>query len=86
MQVGLLKKEGVYTDKATGEEKRFTNLYVRAGDMLVPIEVKYFGTDKNPDKQYGSRRAVLSAFADELPPLAEDAEAADDKETAGKKS
>ncbi len=77
MQVYLLKKEGTYTDKRTGEAKPFTNLYLRAGSMLIPIEVKHFGTDENPDRQYGPRRAVLSAFAEELPPLAEDEHAAE---------
>ena len=80
MQVDLLKKDGTYTDKVTGEEKPFTNLYVRAGSTLIPIEVKYYGTDEKPDKQYGPRRAVLSAFADPLPPLA-DAERATDGKT-----
>lgn len=76
MQVALFKKEGKYPDKATGKDKLFTNLYVRAGNTLVPIEVKYFGSDKEPDKQYGPRRAVLQAFADDLPPLSDEGKGA----------
>ena len=65
-EVKLFKKERTYKDK-NGEEKRATNFYVRCGDELIPVEVSYFGKDDKPDKQYGPRRAILSAFADLLP-------------------
>lgn len=78
MQVELFKKEGTYPDKTTGEDKPFTNLYLRAGSAaLIPIEVKNFSKSDNPDKQYGPRRAVLSAFADKLPPLIIEEEASE---------
>lgn len=79
MQVDLFKRDGKYHDEETNTDKPFTNLYIRAGNTLVPIEVKYFGTNEKPDKQYAPRRAVLSAFADELPPLADDGKASDKK-------
>lgn len=74
-EVKLYKKLAKYTgkekDAKTGEEKEVektaTNFYVKCGDMLVPIDVKYFGSGDNPDKNYRSRKSVMSAFADELP-------------------
>lgn len=74
-EVKLYKKLATYTDK-NGEEKTATNLFVMCGDVLVPIEVKYFedketGTDKN----YRSRKTLISALSDILP----------ERETDGKK-
>ena len=70
VEVKLYKKERTYTDK-NGEEKRATNFYVRCGNELIPIEVSYFGKDDKSDKQYAPRRAILSAFAEDLPPKEE---------------
>ncbi len=67
MQVELFKKVGKYTDK-DGKEKQSTRFYVRCGGTLVPIEVTYFeGKGGEKDFQYSGRKAVLTAFADDLP-------------------
>ena len=66
-QVSLLKKNGSYVNK-DGEEKKVTNFFVRCGDVLVPIEVKYFESkETGKDDRYRERRVLLSAFAEELP-------------------
>ena len=67
-QVSLLKKKGSYIDTKTNEEKTVTNYFVRCGDVLVPIEVKYFESkETGKDDRYRERRVLLSAFAEELP-------------------
>ena len=67
MQVGLYKKVVEYKNK-DGELKTATNYFVMCNNVLIPVEVKYF-EDKNTgvDKNYGTRRTLMSAFADELP-------------------
>ncbi|MDE6667678.1 MAG: hypothetical protein K2K38_04955 [Clostridia bacterium] len=66
-QVQLFKKVGKYTDK-DGKEKTSTRFYVKCNDTLVPVEVPYFeGKDGERDYQYSNRKAVLTAFADNLP-------------------
>lgn len=67
MQVELYKKNVEYTTNS-GEKKTATNYFVKCGDVLVPVEVKYF-EDKvtHEDKQYRTRRTLMSAFAEELP-------------------
>jgi hypothetical protein len=71
MVVELYKKSGTYNDKTSGKEKRFTNFYVKCNDQLIPVEPVYFPNEKleGRDPQYGGRKAVLEAFADELPTL-----------------
>lgn len=69
-QVELFKQTGKYTDKK-GEEKNFTNFYVKCGDELVPVQVKFFENDEGNDPRYAPRKAVMSAFASRLPPLPE---------------
>ncbi len=68
-QVGLFKKVGKYTDKKDGKEKTYVNFYVRCGDELVPVEVKFFEGDDGHDYRYSGRKAVMSAFAETLPDL-----------------
>ena len=66
-QVNLLKKNGSYINK-DGEEKKVTNFFIRCGDALVPIEVKFFeNKETGRDDRYRERRVLLSAFAEELP-------------------
>lgn len=66
-EVKLYKKNVSYKDKE-GAEKTAVNLYIRCGDVTVPIEVKYFpNKETGVDKGYGGRKAVVSAFAEELP-------------------
>ena len=67
MQVQLFKKVGTY--KKDGEEKRYTNFYVRCGDKLIPIQPCFFPDKEhdNRDFQYSGRKEVLSAFAAMLP-------------------
>lgn len=69
MQVELFKKVGKYIDNKTGEERNYTNFYVKCGDSLIPIEPCYFPDSKNGNKdlKYPGRRDVLKAFSDTLP-------------------
>ena len=71
MTVELFKKTGTYNDKTSGKEKRFTNFYVQCGDTLIPVEPVYFPNPKLEDRDpnYQGRKAVLEAFANELPAL-----------------
>lgn len=41
MQVSLFKRKVPYVN-ADGEQKTATNFFVSCGDVLVPVEVKYF--------------------------------------------
>ena len=66
MTVELFKKEKPYISKE-GEEKIGTSFYVKCGDELVCVEPVYFGKENKPDKGYGIRKAMLSAFATKLP-------------------
>lgn len=66
-QVELLKKVGKYTDKRDGKEKPFTNFFVKCGSELIPVEVKFYEGEDGKDPRYSARKAVLSAFAEELP-------------------
>ena len=69
-QVELYKQTGTYVNK-DGVEKNFTNFYVKCGDELVPVTVKFFENDEGNDPRYAPRKAVMSAFASLLPPLPE---------------
>lgn len=65
-QVILFKKINKYVDKE-GKEKNATNFYLQAGDLFIPVEVKYFpNKETGIDTQYSSRKTVLSAFAELL--------------------
>ena len=69
MEIKLYKKEGTYFDEKSQKDKQFTNFYLKIGNDLIPVEVKYFPNDKfeGRDPGYSARRAVLSAFAEVLP-------------------
>lgn len=65
----LFKKKVTYKDaKDNNKEKTAINFYLKCGDTLIPIEVKFFA-DKitSKDNQYLGRKSVMSAFAEELP-------------------
>ena len=67
MMVKLFKRNVEYTT-ATGEVKTATNYFLQCGDVLVPIEVKFFADRvTGEDKNYRTRRTLMSAFAEELP-------------------
>lgn len=68
MTVGLFKKKGTYKDKE-GKDKFFVNFYVECGDQMIPVEPKYFPNPKCDDRDpaFAGRKAVLEAFAEELP-------------------
>lgn len=67
-EVKLFKK--VVTYQKDGEDRTATNFYVRCGNATVPVEVKYFeNKETGRDDRYRERKAVLSAFAEELPEL-----------------
>lgn len=72
MTVQLFKKEGTYVDKKDNKEKSYVNYYVKCGDKLIPIEVKYFPNDKcdGRDPGYSGKMEVMKAFADVLPETA----------------
>ncbi len=65
MQVQLFKKLNDYVDK-NGEEKTATNFYVKCGDSMIPIEVRYFQGLDGVDPNYRGRKMVMSSFAEEL--------------------
>ena len=66
-QVKLLKKISNYTDK-DGNERTATNFFVECGDVLVPVEVKYFeDKETGRDDRSRERKVLMSAFAEELP-------------------
>lgn len=68
MMCNLYKKESSYKDKTSGEEKKATRFYLECGSTLVPIEPTYFEDPQTKrDAQYSSRKAVMKAFAAELP-------------------
>ena len=67
MMVGLYKKKVKYQN-AQKEEKTATNFFVKCGDVLVPVEVKYFENKATgQDSHYSNRKTLLAAFAEELP-------------------
>lgn len=69
MTVELYKKEGKYVDKKDNKEKPFVNFFVKCGDKLIPIDVKYFPNEKCGDRDpgYQGKMEVMRAFADTLP-------------------
>ena len=67
MEVKLFKQSVDYVTNA-GEKKTATNYFVQCGDVLVPVEVKYFeDKETKTDKNYRARRTLMSAFAEVLP-------------------
>ena len=67
MEVKLFKQNVDYVTNA-GEKKNATNYFVQCGDVLVPVEVKYFeDKETKTDKNYRARRTLMSAFAEVLP-------------------
>jgi hypothetical protein len=67
-EIKLFKKETSYADRQTGEARQATRFYVQCGDALIPIQVTYFeNPETGKDAQYASRKAILKAFANELP-------------------
>ena len=69
MQVELLKKSGKYTDK-DGNEKNYTNFYIRCGDTIVPIEPCFFpNKETGKDNQFIGRKEIMKAFASALPEM-----------------
>ena len=66
MQVELFKKKSVYKNN-NGVEKTAINFYVKCGEKLISVKLSYFGDDNNPDKEYAIRKALMEAFATELP-------------------
>lgn len=69
MEIKLYRKNGTYTKKDTGEQKPYTNLYVKIGNSLIPINVPYFPNDalNGRDLNYNSRVSIIKAVAEELP-------------------
>lgn len=75
MEVKLYKKAVSYKDKK-GEEKTATNYFVQCGDVLVPVEVKFFADkETGEDKNYRTRKSLMSAFAETLPERKKDSKA-----------
>ena len=68
MEIKLFKKETSYTDRQSGEVRQATRFYIQCGDALIPVQVTYFeNAETGKDPQYASRKAILKAFASELP-------------------
>ena len=67
-EIKLLKKETSYADKQTGEARQATRFYIQCGDALIPVQVTFFeNPETGKDAQYASRKAILKAFATDLP-------------------
>lgn len=69
MVLELFKQISNYTDKE-GKERTATNFYLKCGEEMIPIEVRYFKDKQDNQKidgNYRARKLVLSAFATELP-------------------
>lgn len=67
MDVKVLKKMVDYKDK-NGEDKKALNFYLKVGDLLVPIEIKYFADKKTGvDNTYQRRKGAMEACAEWLP-------------------
>lgn len=81
-EVKLWKKQVQYTNK-DGEERTATNFFVACGDILVPVEVKFFeDKETGRDDHYRERKTLLTAFAETLPEREKDNSAK--KQTADK--
>lgn len=66
-EVKLLKRKVPYVDKE-GKDRIATNFFLCCGDVMIPIEVKYFeNKETGRDDRYLERKTVLSAFAETLP-------------------
>ena len=67
MQLELFKRMAQYTDK-DGKERTATNFFLKCGNELVPVEVKFFADrETGEDKNFRVRKTLLSAFAADLP-------------------
>lgn len=64
-QVLLYKKNRSY--EKDGAERNATNFYVKIGDELVPIQVRFFPNEDGEDRNFRARKKLMSAFAQELP-------------------
>lgn len=62
--VQLFKKENKVSKN--GEEKVYTNFYVKCGDTLIPIQIRFYGND-GVDPNFRARKLLLSTFAEVLP-------------------
>ena len=68
MEIKLFKKDTSFTDKQSGEMRQATRFYLQCGDALIPVQVTYFeNPETGKDRQYASRKAILKAFATDLP-------------------
>ena len=68
MEIKLFKKDTSFTDKQSGEIRQATRFYLQCGDALIPVQVTYFeNPETGKDAQYASRKAILKAFATDLP-------------------
>lgn len=65
MQVQLFKKLSDYVN-ANGEARTAINFYIKCGDSLIPIEIRYFQGQEGIDPNYRGRKMVLSSFAEEI--------------------
>ena len=73
MEIKLYQKNGTYTKKDTGEQKPYTNFYLKVGNTLIPINVPYFPNDAlgGRDPKYNGRVEIIKAVAEELPEKSE---------------
>ena len=68
MEVKLYMKEGSYTDKQSGEQRKSVRFYLACGSVLVPIQPCYFeNAETGRDPQFAGRKEVMKAFAAVLP-------------------
>lgn len=67
-QLKLWKSLDNYVDSKTGEVKDSLKFYLEMNGVRVQIEVPYFrNKETGRDERYGSRKQLLSSWAEELP-------------------
>ena len=73
MIVELFKQTGTYFSEQKKKDVPYVNLFLKIGDKLIPIEVKYFPNPNFGDRDpaYSSRKYLLEAAAQLLPPRSE---------------
>lgn len=68
--VGLFSRKRMY--EKDGESKTTVDLFLKCGNKLVPVVVKFFDDGTGHDPQFRGRKEVLEAFAEPLPEKGEE--------------
>lgn len=49
-----------------GKKKVYVNFYVKCGEDLIPVQVRFFPNDDGVDPMFKARKMTLKNFAEEL--------------------